>query len=103
MEQKMSFCMHLQAILKVFVWVWRPTFIFLWLQPLLLIKKRKNLCELSHSNVYAWKQTHVLGPNREERNEPANARLSVEFIAKIKGIDVAEVIRVTSANAKRLF
>uniref|UniRef100_A0A914P2S8 Uncharacterized protein n=1 Tax=Meloidogyne incognita TaxID=6306 RepID=A0A914P2S8_MELIC len=62
-----------------------------------------NLCELSHSNVYAWKQTHVLGPNREERNEPANARLSVEFIAKIKGIDVAEVIRVTSANAKRLF
>jgi len=45
----------------------------------------------------------VLGPNREERNDPANARLSAEFIAKIKGIDVAEVIRVTSANAKRLF
>nr|CAD2160728.1 unnamed protein product [Meloidogyne enterolobii] len=45
----------------------------------------------------------VLGPNREERNEPANARLSAEFIAKIKGIDVAEVIRVTSANARRLF
>ncbi|KAF7635984.1 hypothetical protein Mgra_00004565 [Meloidogyne graminicola] len=45
----------------------------------------------------------VLGPNKFERNEPANIRLSAEFIAKIKGIDVSEVIRVTSANAKRLF
>ena len=45
----------------------------------------------------------VLGPIREERNEPANIRLSAEFIARIKGIDVAEVIKVTSANARRLF
>ncbi|KAL7077302.1 hypothetical protein ACQ4LE_003180 [Meloidogyne hapla] len=45
----------------------------------------------------------VLGPNREERNEPANIRLSAEFIARVKGIDVAEVIKITSANARRLF
>jgi TatD DNase family protein len=45
----------------------------------------------------------VLGPVREERNEPKNIRLSAEFIARIKGIDVSEVIRITGENARRLF
>ncbi|KAI6242726.1 hypothetical protein M3Y99_00178700 [Aphelenchoides fujianensis] len=45
----------------------------------------------------------VLGPDRNERNEPKNLRVSAEFIARVKNVDVEEVIRVTSRNARRLF
>jgi TatD DNase family protein len=45
----------------------------------------------------------VLGPKRDERNEPANIRISAEFIAKIKSIPIEQVIKVTSDNARKLF
>jgi TatD DNase family protein len=45
----------------------------------------------------------VLGPTREERNEPANVAVSVRAIAEIKGVPEQEVRECTTANAERLF
>ena len=45
----------------------------------------------------------VLGPDRQARNEPANARISAETIAEIKGIAPDEVIAVTTETARRFF
>lgn len=42
-------------------------------------------------------------PNRGKRNEPMFVRYVAEEIAKIKGIDVEEVIRITNENTKSLF
>lgn len=45
----------------------------------------------------------VLGPTREERNEPANVCVSLRAIAEIKGVGEQEVAEQTSANACRVF
>lgn len=45
----------------------------------------------------------VLGPTREERNEPANVCVSLRAIAEIKGLDEREVAAHTSKNACRVF
>lgn len=42
-------------------------------------------------------------PHRGKRNEPAFVRHIAEVIAEAKGLDVSDVARVTSINAKRLF
>lgn len=42
-------------------------------------------------------------PLRGKRNEPANVALVAQAIADIKGVSLAEVARVTSANARALF
>ena len=42
-------------------------------------------------------------PHRGKRNEPAYVRFVAETIAKVKGVDLAEVARLTSANVKTLF
>ncbi len=42
-------------------------------------------------------------PHRGKRNEPAYVRFVAETIANVKGIQLAEVARVTSANVKKLF
>ncbi|RCN28664.1 hypothetical protein ANCCAN_25589 [Ancylostoma caninum] len=44
----------------------------------------------------------VLGPVRGERNEPANLKLSAEFIAEVKNLPLQEVISTTTANAQKL-
>lgn len=42
-------------------------------------------------------------PNRGKRNEPTNVIYIAETIAKLKGISVDEVARVTTENAMKLF
>jgi TatD DNase family protein len=42
-------------------------------------------------------------PHRGKRNEPAFVRFVAETIAKVKGVELAEVARVTSENVKKLF
>ena len=42
-------------------------------------------------------------PHRGKRNEPAYVRFVAETIAKVKGVDFADVARLTSANVKTLF
>lgn len=45
----------------------------------------------------------VLGPTREERNEPANVLVAARAIAEIQGRALEEVLDVTTRNARRLF
>lgn len=45
----------------------------------------------------------VLGPTREERNEPANVAVSARAIAEIKGLPEQEVREQTTRNARRVF
>ncbi|MFA5063030.1 MAG: TatD family hydrolase [Candidatus Omnitrophota bacterium] len=40
---------------------------------------------------------------RGKRNEPVQVRLLAEFIAKLKGIRLEEVAKITTENARRLF
>jgi len=42
-------------------------------------------------------------PNRGKRNEPSNVIFIAETIAKLKGVSVDEVARVTTENAMKLF
>jgi TatD DNase family protein len=42
-------------------------------------------------------------PNRGKRNEPAFVRYTAERIAAVRGIDTADLIAATTANAVRLF
>jgi TatD DNase family protein len=42
-------------------------------------------------------------PHRGKRNEPAYVRLVAETIAKVKGLDLEEVARVTTQNVRQLF
>ncbi|MDK2372359.1 MAG: TatD family hydrolase [Candidatus Korarchaeota archaeon] len=45
----------------------------------------------------------VLAPNPKERNEPANIRISAEFVAEMKGIDVEDLAEITTGNAMRVY
>jgi TatD DNase family protein len=42
-------------------------------------------------------------PHRGKRNEPAHVRLVAEAIARIRGISLEQVARITTANARALF
>jgi TatD DNase family protein len=42
-------------------------------------------------------------PHRGKRNEPAYVRLVAETIAKVKGIALDDVARVTTTNVRALF
>jgi TatD DNase family protein len=45
----------------------------------------------------------VLGPDKKERNEPANLPLVARTIAELKRIDVEEVIGITRENTEKFF
>ncbi|MFH2008886.1 MAG: TatD family hydrolase [bacterium] len=45
----------------------------------------------------------VLGPDREERNEPANVLVSARAVAEIKGLPLEEVLQACAANTRALF
>jgi TatD DNase family protein len=42
-------------------------------------------------------------PHRGKRNEPALVRLTAEKVAELKGLTLADVARITTHNAERLF
>ncbi len=45
----------------------------------------------------------VLAPDPKERNEPANIKTSVRFVAEMKGIDASDLAEVTTKNAMRVY
>ena len=66
-------------------------------------QKRKLVRALPLEALALESDSPVLGPERGERNEPANLTLTVAAIAEIKGVRPEEVERVTTHNALRLF
>ncbi len=67
-------------------------------------EQKQNLVEnLPLENLLLESDSPVLGPNTKERNVPANLKISGQKIAEIKKVDIDEVIKVATKNAKELF
>ncbi len=66
-------------------------------------QKQKLVRALPLENLLLETDAPVLGPDPTLRNEPCNVVVAGEAVAKLKGIPVEEVARVTTANARRLF
>jgi TatD DNase family protein len=66
-------------------------------------QKQKMVRRLSLDALLLETDSPVLGPDREARNEPANAARAASAVAELKGCTVDEVVEVTAANAARLF
>lgn len=66
-------------------------------------QKRKLVERLPLGCLLLETDSPVLGPTREERNEPSNVRVSLRAIAEIKGVAEEAVAEATVENAQRLF
>ncbi len=66
-------------------------------------QKEKLVAALPLDALCLESDSPVLGPTREERNEPANLAAAVAAIARIKEVDEDRVREVTTANARGLF
>ena len=66
-------------------------------------QKQKLVRQLPLSSLLIETDSPVLGPEAAERNEPANALISVEAIAEIKGIRREEVVEAAENNTRSLF
>ena len=66
-------------------------------------QKQKLVKQLPLSSLLIETDSPVLGPLPDERNEPANAVISINAIAEIKDISRGEVMEAVSNNACRLF
>ena len=66
-------------------------------------QKQKLLKQLPLSCLLVETDSPVLGPSPDERNEPANAVISINAIAEIKNISREEVMETVFDNTCRLF
>jgi len=66
-------------------------------------QKQKLVKRLPLSALLVETDSPVLGPNPQERNEPANARISVEAIAEIKNLTIEQVAAAIIENTHRLY
>jgi TatD DNase family protein len=66
-------------------------------------QKQKLVKRLPLSCLMIETDSPVLGPSREERNEPSNAVLSVKAIAELKNISKAKVMEAAYKNTCQLY
>ncbi len=66
-------------------------------------QKRKLVRRLPLSCLLLETDSPVLGPERDQRNEPANAVVSLAAIAEIKGLPVSDVAAAVRENTTRLY
>jgi len=66
-------------------------------------QKQKLVRRLPLTALALESDSPVLGPVRNERNEPANVVHSLDFIARAHGVSRDRVEEVTTENARRLF
>ncbi len=66
-------------------------------------QKQKLVRNLPLSCLMVESDSPVLGPEAEERNEPANCRIAIEAIAYLKGETVQMVTEEVFKNSRRLY
>jgi len=66
-------------------------------------QKQKLVKQLPLSCLLVETDSPVLGPDPAERNEPANAVVSVEMIAEIKNLHSQEVAEAVLENTRQLY
>lgn len=66
-------------------------------------QKQKLVRRLPLSCLLLETDSPVLGPERDQRNEPANAVVSLAAVAEIKGLPVSEVAAAVRENTARLY
>lgn len=66
-------------------------------------QKQRLVKSLPLSSLLIETDSPVLGPAPQERNEPANALISVKAIAELKGLKEEEVMESVAENTARLY
>jgi len=66
-------------------------------------QKQKMVRALPLDRLLLETDAPVLGPDRDKRNEPANALIAAQAIADIKGMELERVVESCFANTQRLF
>ena len=66
-------------------------------------QKQKLVKQLPLENLLLETDSPVLGPNRQDRNEPANVLVTLQAIAELKDTPVQDVRIAVSQNFERLY
>jgi TatD DNase family protein len=66
-------------------------------------QKQKLVKRLPLACLLVETDSPVLGPTPDERNEPANIRISIKAIAEIKGVHEDQVIEAVNENTRKLY
>jgi TatD DNase family protein len=66
-------------------------------------QKQKLIKNLPLKCLLVETDSPVLGPEPQNRNEPANAIIALKAIAELKGVSESEVMEAVAENARRLY